>query len=96
MSLKDYAPFFREGQLFLPATTIQLLIESGLDSEIVQSATDGLRLDDDRSQIGLISNHLEKALANLTHQSHIHDQLTSQETKFMLSDMDEDEISDET
>jgi hypothetical protein len=96
MLLKDYAPFFREGQLFLPDTTIQLLIESGLDSEIAQSATDGLRLDDDRRNIGLISNHLEKALAYLTHQSHIHDQLSSHETKFMLSDMDEDEISGET
>ena len=93
MSLKDYAPFFREGLLYLPDTTIKLLIESGLEAQVAQLAKRGLRLDDDRSNIGIISNQLEKALAHLSQQSPIHDQLTSQETKFMLSDMDENQTS---
>jgi len=91
MSLYDYAPFFREGLLYLPATTIKLLIDSGLDPNIAQRAKSGLRLDDDRHNIGLISNQLEKALATISQQSLIHDQLTSPETKFMLSDIDEND-----
>lgn len=89
MLLQDYAPFFREGLLFLPEPTIKLLIKSGLDSNIAQLAKHGLRLDDDRRNIGLISNQLEKSLATLSQQSRIHDQLTSPETKFMLSDIDD-------
>jgi hypothetical protein len=92
MLLQDYAPFFREGLLYLPERTIDLLIDSGLDSDIAKMATYGLRLDDDRRNIALISNQLEKALANL---SNIHGQLTSQETKFMLSDIDENDTSTE-
>ena len=90
MTLEGYAPFFREGLLYLPQKTIELLLDLGLDPKLAKMAQTGLRLDDNRAQIGLISNQLEKALEKLAHQPHIRDQLTSDEARFMLSDMDED------
>ena len=89
MVSKDYEPFFREGLLFFPEITLKLLIESGMDSQIAQLAKVGLRLDEDRRYITHITEQLEKTLANLTQQSRIYEQLASQVTKFMLSDMDD-------
>ena len=90
MHLNTYAPFFRQGRLFLPQNTTSLLIEHGLDEAIAQSATNGLRLDDHREKIGIISNTLELVLEKLV-ETDIYDQLNSVETRFMLSVM-EDEI----
>ncbi len=89
MLSKDYSPFFREGLLYFPETTLTLLVESGLDSNIAQLAKVGLRLDDDRSYIAHISDHLETTLTTLVQHSRIYEQLASQVTKFMLSDMDD-------
>lgn len=89
MFSKDYEPFFREGLLFFPETTLTLLVETGLDSNIAQLAKVGLHLDDDRRVIVHISEQLEKALITLKQQSRIYEQLASQVTKFMLSDMDD-------
>lgn len=90
MYLNTYAPFFRQGRLFLPQNTISLLIDHGLDIAIAHSASDGLRLDDDRAKIGIISNTLEMVLEQLV-ETEIYDQLNSVETRFMLSVM-EDEV----
>lgn len=90
MYLNTYAPFFRQGRLFLPQNTTSLLVEHGLDEAIAQSATNGLRLDDDREKIGIISSTLEMILEQLV-ETDIYEQLNSAETRFMLSVM-EDEV----
>jgi len=93
MKLKSYAPFFQNGLLYLPDITILLLIKAGLAPEVAQSARRGLQLDDDRETIGIISNTLEKTLALLTNQPQIEAELTSRETRFMLSEMAEDVLA---
>ncbi len=82
---EDYAPYFHNGLLYLPPRTVKLLIQTGLDKEIAQSALKGLALDDDRERIGLLSNTLERALEQVTDNSEVFQQLNSPETQFMFT-----------
>jgi len=95
MFSQNYEPFFREGLLFFPEITLKLLVQSGLDSNIAQLAKSGLRLDEDRSYITHIHDQLEKTLTNLTHHPQLYEQLASQVTKFMLSDIDDYQLPNE-
>jgi hypothetical protein len=81
----EYAPYFREGLLYLPPKTVALLIDAGLCEEAAEAALNGLALDDDRELIGQISNALEKALAELAESSPVYQVLHSQEVEFLLT-----------
>jgi hypothetical protein len=82
---KDLAPYFRNGLLYLPAKTVALLVDAGLDKNIGYAALHGLSLSDQRAQIGLISQALEKALSELETNTVEYSALNSPETQFMLT-----------
>jgi hypothetical protein len=82
---QDYAPFFREGRLYLPQKTVTMLKQAGLDEEAAQSALRGLSLDDDRQLIGEISGTLETVLGKLAEQARAFQQLSSDTTQFFLT-----------
>ncbi len=84
-AVKDYAPYFRNGRLYLPVHTVALLTEAGLDQHIGEAALNGLALDDHRDQIALISKTLEMALERLEEDSQEFRVLTSADTKFLLT-----------
>lgn len=80
-----YAPWFRNGKLFLPRKTVDLLISAGLDSTLAEQALHGLALDDQREEIGIISRALEQALYRLEIERQAYETLSSTETRFMLT-----------
>lgn len=82
---KDLAPYFRNGLLYLPAKTVALLVDSGLDKNIGYAALHGLSLSDHRAQIGMISHALEHALSLIEANTVEYAALTSPETQFMLT-----------
>jgi uncharacterized protein YdeI (YjbR/CyaY-like superfamily) len=81
----DYAPYFRNGLLFLPEHTITLLIEAGLDAQIAEAARAGLNLGEQRAQITIISQSLEAALAQMEEDSREFRALSDSNTHFMLT-----------
>jgi hypothetical protein len=81
---QEYAPYFREGMLYLPPRTVELLMDVGLDKQIGHAALRGLNLDDHRQEIALISRILESALENIEEDSQEFRALTDPETQFML------------
>ncbi len=84
-TIEDYAPFFREGLLFLPPLTVEMLITSGMEQHRAEAALYGLALDDDRELIGQISNTLERVLESLTMGHPAFDQLSTEASRFMLN-----------
>ncbi|MEO8608611.1 MAG: hypothetical protein ABI690_12045 [Chloroflexota bacterium] len=84
-SYREYAPYFRNGHLYLPEKTIALLVDVGLDKAIGEAALQGLALDDHREQIALISQALEHALAQMEEDTQAYHALTSSEAQFMLT-----------
>jgi hypothetical protein len=82
---KEYAPYFRDGLLFLPPKTVALLIEAGLDKNIGHAALHGLDLNDHRQQIAVISTTLEMALEQIEEDSSEFRTLAAPDTQFMLT-----------
>lgn len=82
---RDYAPYFRNGLLYLPEKTVTMLIDVGLDKAIAQAALQGLALDDHRDQIARISESLEAALAGMEDDTQAYQALSSDEAQFMLT-----------
>jgi|FLYN01.1.fsa_nt_gi hypothetical protein len=80
-----YAPYFRNGRLYLPEKTVTLLIEGGLAPHIAESALRGLALDTDRQQIAEINRTLEAMLGDMEEDSQEFRALTSDEAQFMLT-----------
>jgi len=92
MTTMLYSPFFRQGRLCLPKATLQLLVESGLDTELAKQAHRGLHLDDDREIITIINQQLESILDTLD--PAIQAQFTSQDVVFMLSNtLEQDDLA---
>jgi hypothetical protein len=85
MNSQDYAPYFRDGLLFLPPKTVELLVRAGLSADVAQASLNGLTLDDDRPLIGAISDKLVTVLGEIAENSHAYQQLNSQLTYFMLT-----------
>jgi len=82
---RDYAPYFRNGLLYLPEKTVSLLVDVGLDKVIAQAALSGLALDDHRDQIARIGAALESALEQMEEDTHAYQALSSDEAQFMLT-----------
>ena len=82
---EDYAPYFTDGKLYIPAKTVELLIQAGLDRSIAQSALEGLALDDDRESIGVISNALESVLEQIADNSRAFQQLSAADIQFLFT-----------
>lgn len=81
----EYAPYFRNGLLFLPEHTIALLIDAGLDAQIGEIARKGLDLGEHRAQIAIISRALEAVLEQLEEDSREFRALTDSDAHFMLT-----------
>ena len=81
----DFAPYFRNGLLYLPEATVDLLIEAGLESELARVALNGLALDDNRDQIARINRVLEAALERMEEDSHEFRALSSDDARFLLT-----------
>lgn len=84
-SYKDFAPYFRNGRLYLPQKTIALLTDAGLNTQIASAALNGLDLVDHRDQIAHISQVLESVLATIEENTHEFRALNSTETRFLLT-----------
>lgn len=84
-NIADFAPYFRNGRLYLPQNTLTLLTDSGLETSIAAVASDGLDLHDHKNQIAIINKVLEKALAKLETSNPAVHALTSAEAKFLLT-----------
>jgi hypothetical protein len=81
----EYAPYFRNGLLYLTEKTVTLLTTAGLDKSIGQAALRGLALDDHREQIALISRSLEQVLGQMEEDTQAFQALSSDETQFLLT-----------
>jgi hypothetical protein len=84
-SSQEFAPYFREGKLYLPPKTVALLVDVGLDKHIGQAALHGLNLNENHQEIALISRILENALEQIEEDSQEFRTLTAPETQFMLT-----------
>jgi hypothetical protein len=84
-SYRDYAPYFRNGRLYLPEKTVGLLLDVGLNQAIGEAALSGLALDDHRDQIAQISQALEAALAQMEEDTQAYQALSSDEAQFILT-----------
>lgn len=84
-SYREYAPYFRNGLLYLPEKTVTLLVDVGLDQTTGDAALRGLALDDHQEQIARISQALEQALAQMEDDTQAYHALTSGEAQFMLT-----------
>lgn len=84
-SYKDFAPYFRNGRLYLPPKTLVLLTDAGLNVEIAQTALNGLDLVDHGDQIALISQALESVLETIEENTREFRVLNSDETRFLLT-----------
>ncbi len=82
---RDYAPYFRNGMLYLPEKTVTLLIDVGLDKATAEAALRGLALDDHREEIARISAALEAVLTDMEEDTQAYMALSSDEAHFMLT-----------
>jgi len=82
---RTFAPYFRNGLLYLPDRTVQLLIEAGLPRDVAEAALHGLALDTDRQRIGEINRILELMLADMEEDSQEFRALTTHEVQFMMT-----------
>jgi hypothetical protein len=82
---REFAPYYRDGLLYLPPKTVALLLEAGLDKTIGQAALHGLDLNDHRQQIAIISQTLESALQQLEEDSSEFRTLNAPDAQFMLT-----------
>jgi hypothetical protein len=83
---RDYAPYYRNGRLYLTAQTVDLLTDAGLDQAVGQAALQhGLSLDEHREHIAHISQTLEYALAQMEEDTQAFKTLSSEETAFLLT-----------
>jgi hypothetical protein len=84
-SARDYAPYFRNGLLYLPEKTVTLLIDVGLDKATAEAALRGLALDDHRELIARINVSLEAVLTDMEEDTQAYQALSSDEATFMLT-----------
>ena len=89
MSYINYAPYFRDGLLYLPKVTNQLLVTSGFDQQSTQDAINGLRLDEDKSKIAELNDQLSQLIETLDEGSVIKGQLTSPEVQFIFTSIED-------
>ena len=82
---RAFAPYFRNGRLYLPEKTVVLLIDAGLQRDVAEAAMHGLALDTDRQLISEINRVLEFALTGLEEDSQEFRALTSEEAQFILT-----------
>jgi hypothetical protein len=85
MNSQEFAPYFRNGMLFLPQATVSLLVDAGLDPRIGQAALKGLALDDHKPLIAQISRALEEVLGRMEEDTQAFQVLSSGETQFLLT-----------
>lgn len=84
-SMWDFAPYFRNGLLYLPQRTVDMLVMAGLDATIGQAALHGLALDDHKVEIGQINRALELLLSEMEEDTQAFQTLSSNDTQFMLT-----------
>ncbi len=82
---REYAPYFRNGRLYLTEKTVVMLTETGLNKELGRAALEGLALDDHRQQIAQISAAMEQMLEQLEEDTQVFQVLSSNETQFLLT-----------
>jgi hypothetical protein len=82
---KDFAPYYRNGRLFIPARTLTMLREVGLDERISMKATRGLDLTSQRDEVAVINQAMENLLSHLAEDTLAFEVLTSPTTRFYLT-----------
>lgn len=61
----EFAPYFLNGRLYLPLTTIDMLVSFGLHPGLAQAALQGLDLVDHREAIAAINATFEALLEDM-------------------------------
>jgi hypothetical protein len=77
-------PYFRNGLLYFPEWTVNLLVGAGLDTRIAAAAVCGLRLDD-HSALDQVRDAAAALLAQVEPGSPVFAALASAEAQFMLT-----------
>lgn len=77
-------PYFRNGLLYFPEWTVNLLVGAGLDASVGRAAAKGLRLDD-TALLADVQAAVAALLAQVGPDSPVFVALTSAEVQFMLT-----------
>ncbi|MGQ9887967.1 MAG: hypothetical protein ACUVSX_05690 [Aggregatilineales bacterium] len=77
-------PYFRNGLLYLPERTANLLVRAGLDASVGRAAVRGLPLDD-AAALAALRAAVTTLLAQVEPGDPVHAALASAETRFMLT-----------
>jgi len=77
-------PYYQNGLVYFPQSTIDVLVAVGLDWRIGRAAVRGLAADD-YSTLGEIHEAVKNLLANIEPGTPLHIALTSENTWFMLT-----------
>jgi hypothetical protein len=80
----NLAPYFRNGRLYFPETTINTLLQFGLDDETSSKALQGLSLDDSQS-LAELSQAIDFLLMQVDSTSPFFSALTSDDAYFVLT-----------
>ncbi|MBZ0295797.1 MAG: hypothetical protein K8L99_24780 [Anaerolineae bacterium] len=83
---KQFAPYFRNGLLYFPVKTVDILVMAGLDQQTGWMLQNGLSLDD-QVRIDQIRKAVELVTLKAKDGSALHMALTSPEARFMLTNM---------
>ncbi|MCB9450114.1 MAG: hypothetical protein H6672_01675 [Anaerolineaceae bacterium] len=84
-TIRDFAPYFRNGLLFLPPRTVDMLVTVGLDDAVGRAALNGLALDDQKPEITQINRAMEYLLSEMEEDTQAFEALSSSDTQFMLT-----------
>lgn len=83
---KQFAPYFRNGLLYFPVQTVEVLVKAGLDQNTGCKLQNGLSLDD-RTSIDQVRKSVEAVAHTVKSGSALHIALTSPEVRFMLTNV---------
>ena len=77
-------PYYRNGLLYFPEKTVEMLLAAGMEQSVAQAAHEGLALDDDR-RMNEVRRVVQVVLAQSPAESAIYAALSNPETQFMLT-----------
>ncbi len=77
-------PYYRNGLLYFPTKTVEMLHKNGLSKTIAQAASAGLSLDDE-AEMQEVRSAVQAVLNQSAKDSAIYAALNNPETQFMLT-----------
>lgn len=84
MDYRNFAPYFRNGMLFLPQRTVSALLDAGLSRPLAEHALLGIPLDD-RINLDNLSKAVFNLIIDMDPQHPLVGALANEETYFALT-----------